>query len=160
KRLLAAEPDDPEAAYRLASAQLAGSLPAEALATLQELRQRLPEGSENVRLELLEARAHELRSDHRAHLAAADNAARVGDAPGARSLYDEALGIEREVANGLGEARVLNNLSNLQLHQGDVKGARESQEASLAIYRRVQNRSGIGGALNNLAEIVARTGEL
>ncbi|HEY7213660.1 MAG TPA: tetratricopeptide repeat protein [Thermoanaerobaculia bacterium] len=83
-----------------------------------------------------------------------------GDLPGARRLYEQALGTYREIGNRGAEAGALNNIAVVLKNQGDLDQARRLYEDVLAITREVGSRGGEAYALNNLAGVLLRRGEL
>lgn len=75
---------------------------------------------------------------------------RLGDHEQARSCYEQALAIAREVGNRQGESANLHNLGLLAKQRGANDDARRLYEQALAIMRKLGNRAGEGRALTSL----------
>jgi tetratricopeptide (TPR) repeat protein len=82
-----------------------------------------------------------------------------GDYPAARSRFEEALAIQRELGNRQDVASLLNNLGMVAWHQGDDASSRPLFEESLAIRRESGSKQEISGSLNNLGLIAWNQGD-
>jgi non-specific serine/threonine protein kinase len=78
---------------------------------------------------------------------AATLARRISDFPKAKSLYEGALSIWRELDDRRGVAAALGNLGMVALDQGDYPSAMARHEESLAIWRELGDRQGIARTL-------------
>jgi tetratricopeptide (TPR) repeat protein len=83
----------------------------------------------------------------------------LGEHAVARSLYEHAHTVAREVGDDRSMANALNNLAILVEEQGDNASARALYEQSLAIRRAIGDTWGIGGSLGNLGNIAAAEGD-
>ncbi len=72
----------------------------------------------------------------------------------ARSLYNEALTIARDIGFLQGEAKALFNLGNLEYLEGRYYHALAHYDAAGDLFRRLQNRRGIGIASLNRCAII------
>ena len=68
-------------------------------------------------------------------------------------LLEQSLSISREIGDRKGEAKSLNNISQIYKCQGDYSNALDYLEQSLLIYREVGDKEGEGATLNNIAMI-------
>jgi hypothetical protein len=71
----------------------------------------------------------------------------------ARSRYEEALAISRELGDRWGIAAWLNNLGLIAYRQGEYGAARSLHEESLSISHELGDRLSIAGSLEALAEL-------
>ncbi len=83
-----------------------------------------------------------------------------GDLPGARQLFEQALGTYRKLGNKGAEAGVLNNLAVVLRRQGDGAAAVGLYEQVLALARETGNRYGEASTLGNLGTLSTGRGEL
>jgi predicted ATPase/DNA-binding SARP family transcriptional activator len=83
----------------------------------------------------------------------------LGNNPESRRFLDEAVVLYRELGDGDGVARCLNNLGRIALEEGDVHDATTLFEEALAIHRQVDQRESLT-PLRNLAEVSNRRGDL
>lgn len=104
---------------------------------------------------------HELRLTAQAQAlkGAGTLANQQGNHAAARSLYEQSLGIRRELGDKPGVAVLLNNLGVVAYHTGDYAAARTLDEESLATFREIGDRWAASQLLNNLAGVVAALGE-
>jgi non-specific serine/threonine protein kinase len=86
-------------------------------------------------------------------------ARRQGDYAAARALFQETLGISRDIGDRRGIARSLQGMGIVAHEQGDFVAARELYEESLGIMRELGNRGGIAAALMSLGVAAAEQGE-
>jgi predicted ATPase/class 3 adenylate cyclase len=82
-----------------------------------------------------------------------DIAIRQGDYATARSVYEECLQIQRQLADQSGIAKHLFNVGTVALCQGDYVVARSFYEESLQIQRQLVDQPGIGNLLFTLGII-------
>jgi non-specific serine/threonine protein kinase len=101
------------------------------------------------------------RTEHRARaLGAAATLARVtSDFSKARTLYEAALSIWRELDNRRGVAGALGNLGMVALDQNDYPRAMALHEESLVIFRELGNRQGVARALLAMGNAVRTQGD-
>ncbi len=85
---------------------------------------------------------------------------RVADLDGARSSYESALLIFREIRARLGEANCLKSMGDLQMRVDDLEGARSSYESALPIFREVRTRLGEANCLKSLGDLQMRVDDL
>ncbi|HEV7670934.1 MAG TPA: tetratricopeptide repeat protein [Thermoanaerobaculia bacterium] len=83
-----------------------------------------------------------------------------GDLPGARQLYEQALGTFRTLGNKGAEAGALNNLAVVLRRQGDGAEAVGLYEQVLALARETGNRYGEASTLGNLGTLSTGRGDL
>ncbi len=79
-----------------------------------------------------------------------------GDLPGARSLLEQALALNREMGDRMAEAGNLNNLGNLAGDLGEHEASRLLLEKALALNRELGNRAWEAGNLNGLGNVAQR----
>jgi tetratricopeptide (TPR) repeat protein len=77
----------------------------------------------------------------------------------ALSLDEQSLSIFREIGDRKGEAKLLNNISQIYQAQGDYGKALEYLEQSLPIGREVGDKEGEGVTLNNIAALAYAKGD-
>lgn len=87
-------------------------------------------------------------------------AAQHGDNATARSHFEHALGLFREIGDARHVASVLNNLGISALHDGDIARARELYEESIAIMRALPAKDGLSRSLHNLGDLLQQSGDL
>ena len=125
------------------------------------LRGHLTEGRAHVRAALARAAADDavsglIRSG--ALVAAGNLATEQGDYAEARSLFEEALVVRRELGDVSGVSAALNNLGQIALDQGDYTAATSFLEQALAINRERDNPTWRAYNLGNLGVIAYRLG--
>ena len=100
-------------------------------------------------------------SSHRAEaLTAAGTMARAtSDLSKARTLYEQALSIWRELDGRRGIAAALGNLGMVSAAQGDMAAARTRHEESLAIWRELGDQRGIARTLIALGNVIVSEGD-
>ena len=79
-----------------------------------------------------------------------------GDYPEALEHYGQALDIHRQAGREREQARLLNNISNVQSRLGVASSALKDQLESVEIFRRLGDKRNEMGALNNLADLYRR----
>jgi predicted ATPase/DNA-binding SARP family transcriptional activator/Tfp pilus assembly protein PilF len=82
-----------------------------------------------------------------------------GDYASARSLYEKALAIMRELGDKQGIAASLINLGEVAWRQGDYVAARSLFEKSLELFKELGDQHGIADALVNLGNVVSKQGD-
>ena len=76
-----------------------------------------------------------------------------GDIARATDLHEEALQVWQQAGDRLGQARSLENLGLIELHdRGNPSRARERYEAALELYRQEGDQQGLATALRNLGD--------
>jgi tetratricopeptide (TPR) repeat protein len=133
-----------------ASVQLAG-----ALWQFWWIRGHLGEGRERLRRTLDRVDRENVPAGILAR--ALDGAGALAEAQGdierAASLHEEALRLWEQAGDRLGQARSLDNLGLIELHdRGNLPQAREHFADALALYREEDDRHGIAAALHNLGD--------
>lgn len=83
----------------------------------------------------------------------------MGDRKSARAMFEESLGISREIGSLGGVATSLGNLAILLRSEGDAAGALKKYQESLAILREIDDKPGIATSLNNMANIANAQGD-
>lgn len=175
-----AYPDDVESGLLLARIQTTAGQGNHALMTLEGLRS-LPEPvSLDARIALEEAIAADSLADYQHSYEAAQRAAELGKAQGARWLaararwrqahslwrlakLDEAEAVAREAEATLGalgdragQADAFNLLANIHENRGQLETSKSFYETALAKHRQLGNRAGETKVLNNLAYLMFR----
>jgi len=107
----------------------------------QEAAAALPEGYEAERATYLGAAGYDLL--------------RIARYAEALSLYEQSLSIRYEIGDRNGEAKSLNNISQIYQNQGDYGKALEYLEQSLLLFREVGDKEGEGATLNNIAMLAS-----
>ena len=95
----------------------------------------------------------------KALLAAGTMAKTISDYGMARTLYEEALSISRELGLQRRGAAALGNLGMVAAEQGDYPAARACHEQSLAMWRKLGDRLGIARDLIALGNVVHAQGD-
>jgi eukaryotic-like serine/threonine-protein kinase len=174
KRLWAFEPDNLDYGLRLAQVQTSGSLPKDALVTIDSLRNLPPPSSEDPRIDLAEEAAQRPLSNFKAELAAAIRATERGQKLGSRLLVARAelaqgrsfygLGqgkdflaaaqegrrIYAEAGDRSGEANALHYMATALYDLGQHAEAQKFQQQSLETCRTVGNKRCMADALNGI----------
>lgn len=177
-------PDNIDHGLRLVEVQTAGGRGAEALATLEALRELPPPSRDDPRIDLAEARVYWSLSDYQAMIPAVEQAAEKGRRRSAWLLVAEAraeqgralirFGRPGEAEEVLAEARsrfdaagdrgglagVLNELAILRKYEGELDAAEELYREALAIERQIGHRKWVSRLLNNLAVLTRQKGDL
>jgi serine/threonine protein kinase/tetratricopeptide (TPR) repeat protein len=177
-------PDNLDHGLQLVSAQLSAGRPADALTTVQALRKIAPPARDDPRVDLAEARVAGALSDNKRQASAAAQAARRGEAVGARLLVararlDEASGLaalgdakraraELQEAQQLfvaggdrsGEARALRAIGSISIEQGDFDAAKKALDESMKIQHEVGNRASELDVLGQIANLLYGQGDV
>lgn len=159
-RLLARHPDDIEVGLQLAEAQRKADRTADALQTIQDLRNLPAPESQDPRIDIAAVYAMANRADYRQGAALAADAARKASAAGARLLYAHAISLESGLDWYLGDARwrVLSEEARGICEQLGDKGC------VAAIFRRMGNADfaalDLEGADRNFAQALAIAREI
>lgn len=88
-----------------------------------------------------------------------DLAIRQGDYDTARSLYEQCLNLQRQLADSAGIAKHVFNLGTVALCQGDYRVARSFYEESLQLQRQLGDSAGIASHLFTLGIIAENQGD-
>jgi eukaryotic-like serine/threonine-protein kinase len=177
-------PDSLEYGLHLVDALSSDRRSDEALATLEDLRRRLPRAAGDPRIDMSEARAAMNGWDYKRMQVAAQRAVDRGRAAGSRLLVAEAtyyLGKAYESQNQLdgalaaaeearrifaevghlnGEAKSLSIIGFVKSRTGDVAGAVECVNGRLKIFRELGSRNSEAYALDELASGLLDLGDL
>jgi len=176
-------PDNPEYGLALANAQIAAGEGKKAMASLARLRELSGGGSEDPRIDLMQAYAASAISDNRLQEIAAESAADKAHATGAKLLLaaarvvqcralanvgiadksdaacEEARAIYEGTGDWAGAARALHNMAEVPLNRGDLRHAQTLYERALFLARRVGDERGIARELGNLGVVLAAQGQ-
>jgi tetratricopeptide (TPR) repeat protein len=176
-------PDDADYGVRLVDAQVVASAGAEALRTVEMLR-AMPSHRNDPRMDLAEALAAGATGDDARMKVAAERAAEVATARGARRLVAQARLLEAtalvkraegplatreaeaakaifdELGDVWGAARAMNVLATIQAERGDLEGAKRTYEECLVITRSIGDRRTWITVLNEVAAIFQLQGQL
>jgi eukaryotic-like serine/threonine-protein kinase len=175
--------DEPEYGLQLASAQMRGGKPADALTTIAQIKgQNVPAGT-GARVDLTAALAHDTLADYKQELEAANSAASTAQSINARTLLarartaqchaqinlgaveaakpscDEARKINLAAGDQLGAARAANDTANAYFFSGNTAAAEPLYQEALSIAETIGDANDEGGALNNLANIESGRGD-
>ncbi|WP_170115571.1 tetratricopeptide repeat protein [Melittangium boletus] len=177
-------PDNLDYGLRLASAQAAGGMGKDALATLTTLRAMPAPASNDERIDLAEAQVRHSLSDYEEVLPLAARAVDKGTARGSRLLVGRArlaqcnaqlrLGRHAEAGTACEQARqifiaagdpgsegqTLNRLANIAYEQGDYEEAKRLFQQALDLWRVINHRGGTALALQNIADTLMMQGQL
>ena len=183
RKLWDSAPDNVQYAMFLAAAQIHGGKAKDALATVDAARKLRATGTDDARLELVEAKASESLGDVKAQLAAAARAAdkakslgsrqieadayihegnarwSMGELDGAVSAYERAKSIYVASGQRVGLTMALTNLAGIKYNRGDLAGAREGTEQALEILKDLGDRENIALNEHNLANMVGDLGD-
>ncbi|MGH9400305.1 MAG: protein kinase domain-containing protein [Thermoanaerobaculia bacterium] len=131
-----------------------------ALFRFWEARDHLTEGRERL-ARILQLPGATARSTARARalFAAGVLAAAQGDHVSGRTLYEEALQINRDVGDTWGVAVSLNALAVNALKRGDTGVARALFEENQALWRQLGDRAAVARSLSNLANVAKAQGD-
>jgi tetratricopeptide (TPR) repeat protein len=83
----------------------------------------------------------------------------LGETRRAIEFYEQALVIDREIGNRLGEGADLNNLGLAYAELGEIHRAIEFHEKALVIDREIGNRQGEANVLMNIGNVRYSLGE-
>ena len=83
-----------------------------------------------------------------------------GDIDAARELFEESIGVSRELGDESYFSRAACNLANVMLDSGEYARARELYGQCLAIDRRLGDKSRMAYSLGGLADVYYSTGDL
>jgi predicted ATPase/class 3 adenylate cyclase len=82
-----------------------------------------------------------------------------GDYLDAKTKYDEALRIYRDIGNKEGIANILNGLALISYEQGNVNESKNMHEQALMMRREINDKRGIASSLHNLGDISSEFGD-
>ncbi|HXO20021.1 MAG TPA: tetratricopeptide repeat protein, partial [Thermoanaerobaculia bacterium] len=177
-------PHHPDYAYQLATAQLEGARPRDAIETLQALRSGRLDERLVPALALLEAKARASLSDPRGAIAAAlaaedaakrtDNPAVLaaaeleeasaragdGDVEKARGLLVQVQERFAHLGDRAGQARALQQLADLADREGATDRALELDRQSLALFQQVRSTRGTAAVLTDTGVIEEKLSHL
>jgi serine/threonine protein kinase/tetratricopeptide (TPR) repeat protein len=183
RKLWDSAPDNIQYVMFLAASQIHGGKAKDALSTVDAARKLHPTGTDDARLELVEAKANESLGDVKAQLAAAARAAEkartlgsrqieadsyihegnarwaMGELDGAVAAYERAKSIYVASGQRVGLTMALTNLAGIKYNRGDLAGAREGTEQALEILRDLGDRENIALNEHNLANMVGDQGD-
>jgi DNA-binding winged helix-turn-helix (wHTH) protein/tetratricopeptide (TPR) repeat protein len=177
-------PDNLELGLRLAKVQRDAGQANDSLVTVEQLRALPAPSSNDPRIDLAEADAHNRMGDWKLGQAAASKAGAKAldqsrkqllaeaqsveahslmgqeDFAAAVGLYQHALDINRQSEDKGAEASTLNNLADAFQSQGDLAAAEKNYRDALAIYRRIGNQREAANTLANMGALLQREGNL
>ncbi len=177
-------PDNLEAGLHLAKAQRSAGQGNDALATVEQLRALPSPSSDDPRIDLAEASAHQSLGEWKLEQAAAGKAAEKAQAQSkklllaeaqsaeanslfqqedfsaALSLYKQALDIYQRSGDKGDEASVLNNIGDVFQGQGDLAAAESKYRDALATYQAIGAEGLAANTLSNLGAVLQRQGNL
>jgi serine/threonine protein kinase/tetratricopeptide (TPR) repeat protein len=181
--LFRAHPDAVDYGVELAEAQTYGGKAKEALVTVEELR-RLPAPlSEDLRIDLANARAFQELGDFKKQQAFASHAVQKGRAAGLRLVVARARLLESTALLSLGDskaaaaaieesrslyeaagdrknvARVLEQMVG-SIYAGDLEGGRRLLDRAFTIYRDLGDRSGMARVRSNIGLLLVNQGRI
>lgn len=183
RALFELEPDNLDYGLKLANTQIFGGKANDALETLARLRKLPGPRSEDLRIDLTEARAAHFLSDFkrerdiavataqkgekqgarflvaRARMAECLALRNMGDPKGAISACQEAQRVFALAGDRFGVANALNSIGNALYDVGDLDAARKTYEQAIQISREIGNLGGLAGALDNLGSLVGDQGD-
>jgi eukaryotic-like serine/threonine-protein kinase len=176
--------DNIDYGLRLATVQIAASMPSEAMKTIERLRGSSPPGRDDPRIDLAEARAAEQVSDFTRLQIVAANAIAKGKRLGAGLLVATALHLEgiafwrlgktvqsqqnlneakakyAEAGDRNGVATELLYLGHIYRGDGSLTDAMNAYQKSLSIYQDSGNKAGVTVALNGIGLVYEIHGDL
>jgi tetratricopeptide (TPR) repeat protein len=177
-------PDNPDYALRLANAQGFAGHPDESLATLEQLRQAIPEMKDDPRVDLVEASTADHLSDFKREEAASQRAVEkakargekltaarglllegwawhnLGDSAKSVATSEEAKATYEAAGDRAGVARALHNLGIDAIQHGKLDEAEKRFNETLAIRRTIEDNQGLNRTLANLGRIREQKGDL
>jgi tetratricopeptide (TPR) repeat protein len=177
-------PDNPDYALRLANAQGFAGHPDESLATLEQLRQAMPEMKDDPRVDLVEASTADHLSDFKREQAASERAVEeakgrgekltaarglllegwalhnLGDAGKSVAVSEEAKATYEAAGDQLGVSRAIHNLGVVSIQQGKLDEAEKQFNEALKIRRAIEDNQGLNRTLANLGRIREQKGDL
>jgi len=177
-------PDSVDYGLWLSRAQTSAGRGKDALGTLETLRKLSSPSGQDPQIDLAEAQADESLGNFKQELAAADLAARKGEALGerllvARSLVkkgwaqlrlgqgkeaievlQQAKGLFAEAGDVQGVASTLHIIGNVRSEQGEYTQAEQSYQDALAVFRRIGDRRAMAKSTNGLAIVSYERGNL
>jgi serine/threonine protein kinase/tetratricopeptide (TPR) repeat protein len=177
-------PDHVDYGLSLIRAQIAGGHGSDAEATLLDLRKVTVSEADAARIDLAEASIAESLSDFKRQQASADRAASRGRAVGASLLVAQALQLDAEAWERMGQSQKTIELSNqarelyvsasdrrgaartllmvgdLLFDEGDYEGARKHFEDALSVFRDIGAQKGIRSTLERIGNVFYAEGKL
>jgi len=184
RALWALLPDQPDYALRLIRAQMDGGHGSDAEVTLASLRKLQLSDADLARTDLAEAQIAMSQSDFKRCQAAADRAATRGRTIGANLLVAEALRLEGDASERMGEsertvqllkqardlftsagyrqgaARTLLMEGDLLYDQGDFAGAKQQFEKALPVFQEIGDQTRIRSTYERIGNVFYSQGKL
>jgi serine/threonine protein kinase/tetratricopeptide (TPR) repeat protein len=175
--LWALYPDEPEYGLLLARSQTSGGKAAQAISTLEQVRNLKLGAQFEAQVDLAESDAQEATSNFDKQAQAATSAANKalslnarlllarariqqcaallnsGKTTEAKSACDEAQKLNQDAGDTLGTARATNEVANAYWKSGDFAKAKPLYEQALGLAQTIGDKRDEAGALNNLANI-------
>ena len=176
-------PDNVDYGLRLASAQASAGQAKDALLTVGEMRGTASTPNGDPRIDLAEARAYDQLGSFRESLSAAQNAAKIGQAQGARLVvaqariaegwawerlgelakaapaFKEAQELFSAASDKRGAANAIHLSGDILYDQGDFAGAASRYEEAFRTFREIGDQSNSARSLNNLGNVALDTGD-
>jgi tetratricopeptide (TPR) repeat protein/TolB-like protein len=176
-------PDNVEYGLRLTAAQIAAGQGKDALSTVAEMRKASEGASGDPRIDLAEARAYDSQGSFKQSLAAAQTAAKIGQAQGARLVvaqariaegwawerlgdlgksaasFAEAHDLFTAAGDKRGAATAVHLTGDTLYDQGKYAEANRNYESALATFRELGDQKNASRSLNNLGNVANDLGD-
>ncbi|HEX6640976.1 MAG TPA: tetratricopeptide repeat protein, partial [Thermoanaerobaculia bacterium] len=183
RTLVAQFPDDPEHRVRLVNAMLEDSRGAEATAEVAAMRKMHGAFDADPRVDLLDAQAADVFSDHKRMLASADRSiakaramqnrdvlgealiwrawalAMLSHAPESLAAFEEAEELFAASGNRVGVAKSLRKRSFVYWRRGELDEARRLSERALKIYRELGQQLGMASSIGGIGVMLNSQGD-
>ena len=176
-------PDNLEYGLRLAAAQIAAGQAKDSLSTVEEMRKATDSAAGDPRIDLAVARAYDNLGSFKQSLSAAQTAAKIGEAQGARLVVAQARIAEGWAWERLGElgksgtafteahdlfsaagdkrdaATATHLTGDILYDQGNYAEANRTYESALTIFREIGDQRDASRSLNNLGNVANDIGD-
>lgn len=177
-------PDNVDYGLFLIRAQVTSGHPADAETTLAELRQRASSEVDSARIDLADANIAAALGNFKRQQGAAQDAASKGRTAGANLLVAQALQLQAQAEERMGQSKspidllnqakqlfdtagerrasasVVLNVGDLLYDQGDYEGARKQFESALPVFREIGARRGIRAAIERIGNVFYSEGKM
>jgi tetratricopeptide (TPR) repeat protein len=176
-------PDNLEYGLRLAAAQIAAGQAKDSLSTVEEMRKATDSAGGDPRIDLAEARAYDSLGSFKQSLAAAQTAAKIGEAQGARlvvaqariaegwawerlgelgksgTAFTEAHDLFSAAGDKRGAATATHLTGDILYDQGNYAEANRTYDSALTIFREIGDQRDASRSLNNLGNVANDIGD-